>query len=105
MKFELYKDMVLTRDLPEERLKRGDIVKLVEHHPGRDREDGYSAEVFNAVGDTMAVITAPEFALEPLREDEVCCVRTLELRDGTECVPQIVRLGKAVELARKHLPG
>ena len=25
MKFELYKDVVLTRDLPEERLKRGDI--------------------------------------------------------------------------------
>jgi hypothetical protein len=40
MKFELYKDVVLTRDLPKERLKRGDIVKLVEHHPGRDREDG-----------------------------------------------------------------
>jgi hypothetical protein len=34
--------MVLTRDLPEERLKRGDIVKLVEHHIGRPgQEDGY----------------------------------------------------------------
>jgi hypothetical protein len=77
MKFELYKDMVLTRDLPDERLKRGDIVKLVEHHVGRDREDGYSAEVFNAVGDTLAVISVPESALEPLREDEVCCVRLL----------------------------
>jgi hypothetical protein len=77
MKFELYKDMVLTRDLPEERLKRGDIVKLVEHHPGGDREDGYSAEVFNALGDTIAVITVPESALEPLREDEICCVRPL----------------------------
>ena len=78
MKFELYKDVVLTRDLPEERLKRGDIVKLVEHHPARNGEDGYSAEVFNAVGDTLAVIAVPESALEPLREDEVCCVRTWE---------------------------
>ncbi len=77
MKFELYKDVVLTRDLPEERLKRGDIVKLVEHHVGRDREDGYSAEVFNAVSDTLVVITVPESALEPLREEEVCCVRSL----------------------------
>jgi len=77
MKFELYKDVVLARDLPEERLKRGDIVKLVEHHVGRDREDGYSAEVFNAMGDTIAVITVSESALEPLREDEVCCVRSL----------------------------
>lgn len=78
MKFELYKDMVLTRDLPTERLKRGDIVKLVEHHPGRsDQEDGYSAEVFNALGDSIAVITVPESSLAPLREDEVCCVRPL----------------------------
>ncbi len=78
MKFELYKDMVLTRDLPAERLKRGDIVKLVEHHVARDGEDGYSAEVFNALGETLTVITVPESALEPLREDEVCCVRALE---------------------------
>lgn len=78
MKFELYKDVVLTRDMPEERLKRGDIVKLVEHHVARDGEDGYSAEVFNAVGDTLAVITVPESALEALREDEVCCVRSFE---------------------------
>ena len=70
--------MVLTRDLPEERLKRGDIVKLVEHHPVPAGEDGYSAEVFNAIGDTLAVITVPESALEALREDEVCCVRALK---------------------------
>jgi len=78
MKFELYKDAVLTRDLPEERLKRGDIVKLVEHHVARYGEEGYSAEVFNALGETLTVITVPESALEALRENEVCCVRALE---------------------------
>jgi hypothetical protein len=77
MKFELYTDVAVACDLPEERLKRGDIVKLVEHHAAGHGEDGYSAEVFNAVGDTLAVITVPECALEPLREDEVCCVRSL----------------------------
>ena len=41
--------------LPAEHLRRGDIVKLVEHHVARDGEEGYSAEVFNAVGDTLAV--------------------------------------------------
>jgi hypothetical protein len=49
----------------------------VEHHPGGGREDGYSAAVFNALGDTIAVITVPESALEPLREDAICCVRPL----------------------------
>jgi hypothetical protein len=78
MKFELYKNVVLTRDLPAERLKRGDIVKLMEHHIARDGEDGYSAEVFNALGETLTVITVPESALEPLRDDEVCSVRSLE---------------------------
>lgn len=78
MKCELHKDMALTRDLPEERLKRGAIVKLVEHHSGRPgQEDGYCAEVFNALGDSIAIITVPESALAPLREDEVCSVRSL----------------------------
>jgi hypothetical protein len=77
MTFELYKDVVLARDLPEERLRRGDIVKLVEHHVAPDGEEGYSAEVFNALGDTIAVITVPESALEALRDDEILCARPL----------------------------
>ncbi|MCX8090209.1 MAG: DUF4926 domain-containing protein [Verrucomicrobiae bacterium] len=77
MKFELYKDMVLACDLPAEGLKRGDIVKLVEHHTAPNGEEGYSVEVVNALGDTIAVVTVPESALEPLREDEICCVRLL----------------------------
>lgn len=77
MKFELYKDVVLTQDVPEYRLKRGDIVKLVEHHVARDGTEGYSAEVFNALGDTLTVITVPETTLESLREDEVLCAHPL----------------------------
>ena len=77
MKFELYSDMALTRDLPEHRLRRGDIVKLVDHHVAADGTEGYSIEVFNAVGDTITVTAAPASALEALREDEVLCARTL----------------------------
>jgi hypothetical protein len=77
MKFELYKDDVLPRDLPEEGLNRGDIVKLVKHHPGKDSAGGHNAEVFNVLGKTITLITVPESALEPLREDEIFCVRAL----------------------------
>jgi Domain of unknown function (DUF4926) len=77
MEFELYKDVLLAGDLPEHRLKRGDIVKLAEHHLAPDGTEGYSAEVFNALGDTLAVITIPDSALESLREDEVLCARML----------------------------
>ncbi len=75
MKFELHTDVVLTCDLPEHRrLRRGDIVKLVDHHIAPDGTEGYSIEVFNAVGDTIAV---PASALEALREDEMLCARAL----------------------------
>ena len=77
MKFELYKDAVLTRDVPEFRLERGDIVKLVDHHVARDGSEGYSIEVFNAVGETIAVTAVPETALATLREDEILCARVL----------------------------
>ena len=77
MRFELYRDAMLAVDLPEHRLKRGDLVKLVEYHLAPDGTGGYSAEVFNALGDTLAVVTVPESALEALREDEVLCARTL----------------------------
>jgi hypothetical protein len=75
--FELYGDVALARDVPELRLRRGDVVKLVDHHVAPDGEEGYSIEVFNAVGETIAVTTVPVSALEALREDEVLSVRTL----------------------------
>ncbi len=77
MKLEPYSDAALTCDLPEYRLRRGDIVKLVDHHVAPDGTEGYSIEVFNAVGDTIAVTAVPVSALEALREDEVLCARPL----------------------------
>jgi Domain of unknown function (DUF4926) len=77
MKFELYTDVALRSDVPEHRLRRGDIVKLVDHHVAPDGSEGYSIEVFNALGDTIAVTSVPVSALEVLRQDEVLCARTL----------------------------
>ena len=76
MKYELYTRMALSADLPEHGLRRGDVATLVEHHPGRPgQEDGYSLEVFNAVGDTVAVVTVRESQVEPLTADELLSVR------------------------------
>lgn len=77
MKFPLYTDVALTRDVPEHRLRRGDIVRLVEHHRAPDGEEGYSAEVLGANGKTLAVIGVEAKALEALRDDEVLSVRAL----------------------------
>jgi hypothetical protein len=77
MKFELYTDVALRCDVPEHRLRRGDIVKLVDSHVAPDGTEGYSIEVFNALGDTIAVTSVPASAIETLRQDEVLCARTL----------------------------
>lgn len=77
MKYELYTDVALACDLPEHRLRRGDIVKIVDHHVAPDGTEGYSIEVFNAVGDPIAVTAVPATALEALREDEVLSARAL----------------------------
>jgi nanoRNase/pAp phosphatase (c-di-AMP/oligoRNAs hydrolase) len=78
MTFELYSEAVLTRDLPEHNLRRGDVVVVIDHHVACDGEEGYSIEVFNATGDTIAVATVSESHLEPLRSDEVLCARVLQ---------------------------
>lgn len=76
MKYELYTRMALSEDLPEPGLRRGDVVTLVEHHSGGPgQEDGYSLEVFNAVGGTIAVVTVRESQIAPLTADEFLSVR------------------------------
>lgn len=77
MRFDLYTDAALARDIPEHGLCRGDVVKIVDYHPSSNGENGYSIEVFNALGETIAVTAVSESALEPLRENEVLSVRQL----------------------------
>ena len=51
---------------------------MVEYHPGQPgQEPGYSLEVFNAVGDTVAVVTVRESAIVPLNANELLHVRPL----------------------------
>ncbi len=75
MKFPLYTEAALARDLPEYRLRRRDLVRLVECHAAPDGEEGYSAEVLGAKGQTLAVVAVASSALKALRDDEVLSVR------------------------------
>jgi hypothetical protein len=79
MKFPLYCRVALAVDLPAEGIRRGDVATVVEHHgaPNEGAEPGYTLEVFNAIGETLAVVTLPESQLEPLRRDEILSVRSL----------------------------
>jgi len=82
MTFKLFQQVALTRDEPEHDLCKGDVATVVEHLPATPAsggEDGYALEVFNAVGETIAVVMVPASAVKALSEDEVLQVRRLSL--------------------------
>jgi hypothetical protein len=76
MKYPLFTRVALADDLPNENLRRGDLATIIEYYEGSPgQEPGYELEVFNAVGDTFAVVTARESQIECLRKDELLSVR------------------------------
>lgn len=79
MKPELYHEVALTRDIVEEGLYAGDVATLLDYvpHPGGG-EEGAVLEIFNALGESITVITVPVSAIAPLRADQVPAVRPLE---------------------------
>ncbi len=80
MKFELFSRVSLKTDVPEHGFRCGDVATIVEYHQGRPgQEPGYSLEVFNAVGETVAVITLRESQIEPLSAKEILHVRPLAI--------------------------
>jgi hypothetical protein len=78
MDLELYQEVALTHDVPEYGLHTGDIVTLIDfvNHPGGG-EKGCVLEVFNAIGESIAVLTAPLSLIEPLHANEILTVRSL----------------------------
>lgn len=78
MSLPLYRRVALKRDLPEHDLKRGDVATLVDYVPHPDGgEQGCLLEVFNALGESIAVVAVPESDIEDLRADEVLAVRPM----------------------------
>jgi hypothetical protein len=76
VKYPLFSRIALAEDLPEMNLRRGDVATIVEYYEGSaGQEPGYELEVFNAVGETIAVTTVRESQIEELRGDEVLSVR------------------------------
>jgi Domain of unknown function (DUF4926) len=79
MKFELYSQAALTIDIPKYGLQKGDVVTLVEFLEGDDTlSNAYMCEVFNAVGDTIAVVTVKESQLVQLSKNEILHIRSLQ---------------------------
>jgi hypothetical protein len=77
MNYSLFEEVVLAEDIKEKGLRKGDVATVVDYHPVADGEDGYSLEIFNALGETIAVVTVAESAIAPLTADEIFSIRSL----------------------------
>jgi Domain of unknown function (DUF4926) len=70
MNYELYSDVILLENLPEEGLYAGDVGTVVEQHSIEGLETGYSVEFFDMLGNTVAVVTLPASSLRaPTKAD------------------------------------
>lgn len=80
MALQLYDRVALKIAVQEHGLRTGDVATLVDfvdHPSGGVR--GCILEIFNALGKSIAIVTVPETAVEPLRADEVFSVRPLAI--------------------------
>lgn len=66
--------VVLTRDLPKERLAAGDIGTVVLVHGGGA---GYEVEFTTLAGDTVAVITLSASDVRPVERTEIAHARAV----------------------------
>jgi len=79
MAHELFTRVSLAEDFPEYGLHKGDLATIVERHVGqKGQETGYSLEVFNAVGETIAILVVEESKIAPVHGNEILHVRHLE---------------------------
>jgi len=76
MKFELFKEVIFARDLPEHQIQKGDVATVIDYFD--NPEPGYALEVFDALGNTVDVLSVPEYFLEPIHEGERLQVRHVE---------------------------
>lgn len=79
MTLELYSEVALTQNIVEYSLKIGDIATLLDFvpHP-QGGEEGCVLEIFNAVGESIAVVTVPISAIKSLEPDEILTTRPLK---------------------------
>lgn len=64
--------------MPDYGLQCGDVATIVDYHPVRTGEDGYSLEIFNALGETIAVVVVEESQIAPMMRNEMLQIRVLE---------------------------
>jgi hypothetical protein len=73
VKFKMLQTVVLKRDLPKHRLRKGDLGTVVELY----EPDGLEVEFLRASGHTQAVVTLRHVDVRPSDDRDVNAVRRL----------------------------
>ena len=74
MKFKELQTVVLNRDLPEQRLKQGDLGAVVQVY----EPDGLEVEFVSASGRTEALVTLKETDVRAVADGDLIAVRRLD---------------------------
>ena len=70
--------VVLTRDLPEDGLRAGDVGVVLLAHPGREGvPPGYTVEVTTVTGETVAVVDVAANAVRRAARQDIRHARTM----------------------------
>ena len=73
--------VVLTRDVPDQGVKAGDVGVVLLIHPGHDEvPPGFTVEVTTLLGDTVAVVAVPADVIRPVTDRDVRHTRPAPLR-------------------------
>jgi len=76
MKFELYSTVALAEDLHEKKLKKGDLVTIVEYLPANESHpEGYVVEVSDVLGRTICVVALGKNQLQSLVPNAIPSMR------------------------------
>ena len=76
--FNVLETVVLTRDIPDDGLRRGDLGAIVEVYG----PDAFEVEFVAASGRTQALVTLSEADLRRVDDHDLISVRTLEQSAG-----------------------
>ena len=68
--------IVLTQDVPAERLRAGDVGTVIHVHPDGA---GYEVEFMTLVGETVAIVTLLPAQLRPVARHDLAHVRELSV--------------------------
>lgn len=78
MTIALYQEVALNRDFPNYCLQQGDIATLIDYVPHPEHgEEGAVLEVFDALGNTVSVVTVPISSIDALKANDVLSIRRL----------------------------